>query len=641
MRNSDHPSLPYRSDIDGLRAIAVIAVVLFHADFAFAKGGFIGVDVFFVISGFLITSILTRELPAGLDGLGRFYERRARRIIPAITVMLVAVGIAGFLMFPPNQLIQTAKALLATIVFGANFFFWQTSSYFGPEAALNPLTHMWSLGVEEQFYVFFPICLWLVLQCPRRFRSAAVICAAIFSWGLGYWLSFNHPPSAFYMLPARAWELLIGSSLALANLRWPSRIASRQLMGFVGILLVGIGFAVIDDKTKYPGFHALLPVMGTAALLAAGGGAASTVTRLLSCPFLVAVGLRSYSIYLWHWPVLVGTKAYLGEFNLNAGQVAVAILIGLLCAEFSYRLIERPFRNKSRITLPTMAYGLTGISIGLAAWSVAAVWQHGMVWRFSPEVIQLDADAGAYSSKALACFSNSRFESFGNVETCRLGAAQEKFSFVLWGDSHAGAIAPAIASLATAHRKSGYLAAMSSCPPFLALHTGVRDQNTMTCEHNNRYVLNAIMASRDVDTVFLFASWQRYHDEAPAKMVAGIKALAKALKQSGKTVVLIHGMPRPDMPVPWTLARKIAANQDAPSSPRPFEPWLKATKAKTDIVTADLSEALCDDQKCALTKNGRALYVDSSHLSQPANDLVIAPWLYSKFTNWPEPRALR
>ena len=137
----------------------------------------------------------------------------------------------------------------------------------------------------------------------------------------------------------------------------------------------------------------------------------------------------------------------------------------------------------------------------------------------------------------------------------------------------------------------------------------------MTCEHNNRYVLNAIMASRDVDTVFLFASWQRYHDEAPAKMVAGIKALAKALKQSGKTVVLIHGMPRPDMPVPWTLARKSAANQDAPSSPRPFEPWLKATKAKTDIVTADLSEALCDDQKCALTKNG---------LVAPTDDVIRA-----------------
>ena len=565
MREANQKSLPYRSDIDGLRAIAVIAVLLFHADFAFAKGGFIGVDIFFVISGFLITSILTREHSAGMAGLRQFYERRARRIIPAISAMVFAVMIGGFLLFPPNQFEQTAKAILATLMFGANFFFWQTSSYFGPESALNPLTHMWSLGVEEQFYVIFPICLWVVLRFIERWRLAIILFIAMLSFGLSYWLTSNHPPSAFYMLPARAWELLIGSSLALGISNWPLRSLHRQLLGIAGIALIAIGFAVIDGRTAYPGLHALLPVVGTTALLAAGAAPSSVATRAFSSPILVAIGLRSYSIYLWHWPVLVWTKTYRGEFYLGAGHVIGAAIIGLLLAELSYRLIERPFRDRRRVALSTMVYGVTAISLLLAASSVAVLWQHGLPWRFSPQVVRLDADTNSYSAQSKACFADSGAQSFGKVEACRLGPAGNAISFVLWGDSHAGAIAPSLAALATAHSKGGYLAAMSSCPPFLAISAEPRDHNAVACEKNNSHVLNSIIASKDIETVFLFASWQRYYDEDPILLVSGLKTLAKELKQSGKTAVLIHGMPRPDIPVPWVLARKSAANQSIPS----------------------------------------------------------------------------
>jgi peptidoglycan/LPS O-acetylase OafA/YrhL len=640
MRDANQISLPYRPDIDGLRAIAVIAVVLFHADIAFAKGGFIGVDIFFVISGFLITSILARQHSAGMAGLRQFYERRARRIIPAISAMLFAVMIGGFLLFPPNQIEQTAKAILATLLFGANFFFWLTSSYFGPESSLNPLTHMWSLGVEEQFYVVFPVCLWVVLRFLERWRLVIMLCIAVLSFGLSYWLTPHHPPSAFYMLPARAWELLIGSSLALGISNWPLRSLHRQLLGIAGIALIANGFAVIDAKTAYPGWHALLPVVGTAALLAAGGAPGSVATRVFSSPILVAIGLRSYSIYLWHWPVLVWTKTYRGEFYLGAGHVTGAIIIGLVLAELSYRLIERPFRDRGRITLAAFVYGVVAISLLLAASSVAVLWQHGLPWRFSPQVARLDGDANAYSAQSMACFANSGTQSFGKVKACRLGPNANAINFVLWGDSHAGAIAPSLAALATAHSKSGYLAAMSSCPPFLAISAGTRDQNAVTCEKNNSHVLNSIIASKGIDTVFLFASWQRYYDEDPMFMVNGLKTLAKTLEQSGKTVVLIHGMPRPDIPVPWVLARKSAANQSLPLLAQPAEPWLKTVKTSTGIVTANLAEALCGGGNCILARDGRALYVDSSHLSQPANDLVVTPWLYSKFADWPKPAAL-
>jgi peptidoglycan/LPS O-acetylase OafA/YrhL len=640
MRDANQILLTYRPDIDGLRAIAIIAVVLFHADFAFAKGGFIGVDIFFVISGFLITSILARGHSAGMPGLGQFYERRARRIIPAISAMLMAVMVGGFLLFPPNQFDQTAKAILATLLFGANFFFWQTSSYFGPESALNPLTHMWSLGVEEQFYVVFPLCLWLVLRYLYKFRLAIVLCIAVMSFGLSYWLTSNHPPSAFYMLPARAWELLIGSSLALGISNWPLRSLHRQLLGIAGIFLIAVGFAVINTKTAYPGFHALLPVVGTAALLAAGGEPGSVATRVFSSPILVAIGLRSYSIYLWHWPVLVLTKTYRGEIYLGIGHVIAAILIGLFLAELSYRLVERRFRDRRRIALSAVVYAVTAISLLLAASSAAVLWQNGMAWRFTPQVVRLDADVNAYSVQSKACFAINGAQRFGRADACRLGPTANTIRFVLWGDSHAGAIAPSLAALATAHSNAGYLAAMSSCPPFLAIGAGSRNQNAIVCEKNNSHVLNSILASKNVDTVFLFASWQRYYDEDPVAMKSGLKKLAKTLQQFGKTVVLIHGMPRPDIPVPWVLARKSAADQSLPLIPRPAELWLKTVTAGTGIATANLSEALCRGQNCALERSGRSLYADSSHLSQPANELVITPWLDSKFANWPKPAVL-
>ena len=626
----------YRPDIDGLRAIAVISVVLFHADFALASGGFIGVDIFFVISGYLISSILLREFPAGWRGLGQFYERRARRIIPAITAMVIAVVIGGVLLFPPNQLILTAKAVLATQLFGANFYFWQTAGYFAPESALNPLTHMWSLGVEEQFYLIFPICLWGTTTFFSRFRLAIIITIAVLSFALSWWLTFNHPPSAFYLLPARAWELLLGSALALTGGRWTLPQSYRQVMGATGAVLIVAGLAVIDRKTPFPGVYALLPAFGTAALLAAGGGVGSAVTRLLSSSSLVAIGLRSYSIYLWHWPVLVWTKTWTGDINPGPWSVTAAILCALLLAEISYRLIERPFRERGRIALSSIVYGFAATSIFLAAWSVAIVGQQGMPWRFSQQVVQLDADANAYSAQSMKCFGDSSLESFATIKACKLGAVQQRLDFVLWGDSHAGAIAPAISKLAQDRGRSGYLAAMSSCPPFQLYRTRTPATNAETCEQNNRDVLHKILASNTIQTVFLFASWQRYYDEDADYMVDSIVRLSAALKLGGKTVLLIHGMPRPDIPVPWTLARYKAAGKPQLVLPRPIEPWLTSVTTNSGIITANLSNALCTADACALSRNGRALYVDGSHLSQPANDLVIAPWLTTRFVDWPQ-----
>lgn len=634
---TDYPLPKYRPDIDGLRAIAVIFVVLFHADFGFAKGGFIGVDIFFVISGFLISSILLHEFSAGPAGFLQFYQRRARRIIPAITVMVAAVLISGIFLFPPNQFLMAAKAALATLLFGANFFFWRNSSYFAPESALNPLTHMWSLGVEEQFYLIFPICLWFVLRFFNRSRLVVILIGLMLSFGLGWWLTFIHPPSAFYLLPARAWQLLLGCALALVNDRLVLRSSYRQAFGLMGILLIGTGLAVIDNKTLYPGFHALLPSFGTAALLVAGGraGQDSIATRMLLSPFLVATGLRSYSIYLWHWPILVWTRTAFGDINLGLLQTALAMLCTLIVAEISYRFIERPFRERSRIAWPTMLYSVVAASLLIAAAAIAVIAQKGMAWRFSPQVVQLDADSNTYPVQSITCFNDTRLESFARIETCTLGARQKRIDFVLWGDSHAGAIAPSLSALAQARDKAGYLAGMSSCPPFRLQAPGIQDQNAKICAQNNRYILRKILSADGIHTVFLFASWQSYYDEEPDHMAKSMIELSAMLKKSGKTIILIHGMPRPDIEVPWVLARHTDAGKAIPVAHRPNEPWLKMVAANSAIISVNLSDAFCIGQACALSSYGRALYVDGAHLSQPANDLVIAPWLAKQFPEWP------
>ena len=342
--------MQYRSEIDGLRALAVVPVILFHAGFDWFAGGFVGVDVFFVISGYLITTIIINELAEDNFTIANFYERRARRILPALFfVMLVCLPFA-LIILPPASLKMFGQSLIATSSFLSNILFWQQSGYFDTSSELKPLLHTWSLAVEEQYYIFFP--LFLLATWKLGIRWIVIILSVLFvaSLGVAQWGAINIPNAAFFLLPTRGWELLIGVFLAfyLNKFSYLKSFAVNQALSFAGFMMIGYSIVVFDETTPFPGFYALLPTVGTG-LLILSAVPKTVVHKLLSLSPFVGIGLISYSAYLWHQPILAFTRGISLE-ETSYCYLIVSCLSSLVLGYISWRWIEKPFRNRKRIT---------------------------------------------------------------------------------------------------------------------------------------------------------------------------------------------------------------------------------------------------------------------------------------------------
>ncbi|MGB3317346.1 MAG: acyltransferase, partial [Albidovulum sp.] len=352
----------YRREIDGLRAIAVLPVILFHAGFESFSGGFIGVDVFFVISGYLITAILINDLERGGFSILKFYERRARRILPALfTVVLVSIP-AGFLLMTPTQMRDFAQSIVAVVLFASNILFWREEGYFAAASELKPLLHTWSLAVEEQYYLLFPLLLFLLWPLGRRRVVWMVIAVAAASLTLSEWGTLNLPGFTFYLAPTRAWELFAGSLCAFATLGRPQR--SSDLLSGIGLALIVVAIFGFDRTLPFPGLYALVPVLGTA-LIIVFAGTGTAVHLLLSTRPLVGIGLISYSAYLWHQPLF----AFARIKSLSAPPEGVMMLLSglsLMLAWGSWRFVEQPFRRTQGPLLPTRRNVFTASAIAAA-----------------------------------------------------------------------------------------------------------------------------------------------------------------------------------------------------------------------------------------------------------------------------------
>jgi peptidoglycan/LPS O-acetylase OafA/YrhL len=341
------PSTGYRADIDGLRAIAVLSVVLFHARVAPFSGGYVGVDIFFVISGFLITRLIADDIEQRRFSIVHFYERRIRRIFPALYLVVLICFIPALWLLMPLDLKRFGEAAAATTVFLSNVLFWHRSGYFGESATVQPLLHTWSLAVEEQFYVVYPLFLIVVMRLMRGHGRRLLLIAGLLVASLiasvvitRYW-----PSAGFYLPASRAWELLLGAMLAL---RPPAPIhnrAMRELIAGGGLAAILAAIFLFSPETAFPGYAALLPCLGAAALIYAGTSGRSVATSLLGAPACRFVGLISYSFYLWHWPLIVFTQ-YWYDQRAPAWAVALAVLASAGLGALSWRWIEHPFRQK-------------------------------------------------------------------------------------------------------------------------------------------------------------------------------------------------------------------------------------------------------------------------------------------------------
>jgi peptidoglycan/LPS O-acetylase OafA/YrhL len=656
--------LRYRAEIDGLRALAVGSVILFHAGFTVFEGGFVGVDVFFVISGYLITSILISEFEDDRFRLANFYERRARRILPALFVVMAACLPFAWMWLMPGHMQQFALSLASVSVFSSNIQFWRESGYFDTAADLKPLLHTWSLAVEEQYYILFPLFLILAWPLGRRRVFWLLFSGAAASLAMAQWGSHHKPEAAFYLLPARGWELLIGSLSAcylFTRDREPNRLL-EQLGSLAGMALLLYSIIVFNSHTPFPGLYALAPTVGTALIIIFANGE-TIVNRALRNRFLVGLGLISYSAYLWHWPLFVFAK-YRSLTAPPAYLMSLLCVVTLMLAYLSWRFIEQPFRQKQRISRRVILSMAAPIAASFFMLGASGYIEQGFPFRFSPDVLSLAQSGTDKNPRQDECVSDIH-KYLSPKDACGIGNPDHIVG-VLWGDSHSDALAVA---LGDALSKSGLgMKHMwyASCPPIPGLHDAA--QPARECERYTKDVLQRIENDNSIKAVVLAARWTLYlegtffnngeggnESTVPAVIDAveykdgpGPEAGRKdrvrrlyidgvrKLLATGKNIILVYPIPEVGWDAPSYAAKRVwfaGAHTPLTTSYAAFLSRNKDAIAALDSIGdyPNLEriyphKALCDTvvkNRCIVTLGARSLYYDDNHLSNYGATFVV------------------
>lgn len=641
----------YRPEIDGLRAVAVLAVLLFHADFG-ASGGYIGVDVFFVISGFLITSLIWKDLEDGRFTLAHFWERRARRIVPALVVVTLAILLAGWFLLMPADFKSLGRASAAQAVFAANIHYWFDSGYFAGAADEKPLLHTWSLAVEEQFYFIIPVLLWGMFRFAGMRTRAGVI--SLFATGFVISLAASiygvaHAPSAaFYLLPTRAWELLCGSLVAVLPLS-PLLLRHRSLRevcALAGLALILIASFFYTRETPFPGLAALPPCAGTALLIWANGrmdGRAPTaIGKLLSRRPVVFIGLISYSLYLWHWPFLAFSK-YLAFTPLSAGYRAAMLGFGFLFAVLSWKYVETPFRKRTLGASRRAVFGYAGAGL-------AAVFSFGLLcmkMQGFPQRLPAQAQefANARSDTAFQNELTTGDIRAGKLVPIGLMDTALRPTVLVWGDSHAMAALPAIDAFLKEKRLVGRSATHSSTAPVLDWFTQTKWGFAEEAIAYNDAIFSYIQ-THQIPIVILSANWRGYVPRVgPNSNSFGSALLAtiRRLVAIGSHPFILLDVPVHSFDVPRALSRSIVsrANIDSLSA----KPMDREKFDTLDLKTAAEIEAaggrFLDPKPRFLDPTGQyyiiqsnriALYSDEQHISTKGARLILLPFLRDSLT---------
>ncbi|WP_420862177.1 acyltransferase family protein [Algirhabdus cladophorae] len=617
------PALGYRPDIDGIRAIAVALVVVFHFELIpMGRAGFIGVDVFFVLSGFLITRIILAGLTNNTFSIAAFYTARVRRLYPALLTVLSLYLLVGWFVFLPDMFAELATESLFSQLYIINFYFWQEVNYFGLQAKQIPLLHMWSLAVEEQFYIFYPLVLMLLYRYAKPALLPVLIFTVLASFALGWFASGWKPWAAFYLLPTRAWELGAGGVLAIALARTEVPHWLAHIAGWAGLALIGFALFIYTPLLLFPGWFAVLPVLGAMALILAGSAqqGPTAVSRMLALSPMVWLGRISYPLYLVHWPIIIVLAQMLPEVSWTMRALGLAGSVVLSWAIMLF--IETPIRQKRRLNSNRAMWGtFGGTTAALITISAVLMINSGAPGRFDPQV------------STLLTYADDQPHAFKPCDwprpTCLLGAPDQQPTVALFGDSHANAYATALDMALKARQQTGVLMFGSTCMPVLNMG-GPR------CDDFTKASLERLETNQTIKTVFLASIWRQANSkgglivgdtiiQGPALHAVFQKNLVETvtrLQDSGKTVVLIDPLFATPSFVPKTMARNLAFGTNWPvdvaraDHDAEFSFAQAAFDAATDAGATRISplEIVCSETLCSGTLDGTPLYTDNSHI---------------------------
>lgn len=636
----------YRADIDGLRAIAVLSVVFHHIGVPGFSGGFVGVDIFFVISGYLITRIIDGEIQGGQFSLSGFYERRIRRIFPALYPVLACSIAFGYLLLMPEDLLSLGKSVAATALFFSNILFSGESGYFDAPALQKPLRHTWSLAVEEQFYIVLPLLLVLIDKYARGRKLAVLLVLAILSFCANIYNIREHQTQVFYFAHTRAWELIVGSIIALRLNHETVPSLSRRILPVIGILLITCSVCFYDETLKYPGYFALAPVTGACMIIYAGSDNKSFVGRLLSLKPAVYIGLISYSLYLWHWPVIVYYK-YVSFRELSVFEDVVIVILSVLLGYLSWRFVEQPFRRQSSPFIGRKIVILSG-SVAVCLFAGIGIFYEKMKGfpdrHPKSEYYEMPLELDRYGLMKPA-------KSIDGVDIFRYGDENIEPSYIVWGDSHADRVALSVMEKSDEYHKSGYLAFHAGFIPLVGVR--VNDSNSNLFGDG---VVSFIRTHPNIKTVFLAGIWgayaneHRYMDawkvklwdlEKPANngsnvevMRSGFVRTLRVLEKMGRRVVIVSDVPELGLnPKRLFWVRDVllhGSTQEYLPSAYDYGVWNKEYSYITDVMLKDSGvfvlhpeKLLFDDnRKVMIVADKKLLYDDADHLSKYGTHFV-------------------
>ncbi len=638
--------LYYRPEIDGLRAVAVLSVLLFHAKFEFIPGGFMGVDIFFVLSGFLITSIILKGLNNNSFSFIDFWERRARRILPASFVVVLCTLIAAYIIFLPSDLIQLGKEMASQSLFGSNFLFAKQGGYFDTTNDLKPMLHNWSLAVEEQFYMFFPLGMLIISKFLKN-KFALILWLGFFmSLALCLYYVEISQRFAFYLLPFRSWELIAGALVAVHFPTKPFPKVMKESLSLFGISLIFIALVFYKETMLFPSYIALLPVIGTSLVLISSKTTDTFVSKILSFQPIVFIGLISYSLYLWHWPILVFTNysiypLYDYTLMMGVGCMALAVALSVL----TWAFVEQPIRKKTILSSRSQIMSVSASGLFLMALiGGALIYTKGLPDRYDAQILKYSESVNDINPYRENCDKPS-ISNINSSDVCQTNKDAGKPTFALWGDSHADAIAPAFFNLSNKYNKNGYLLTSSGCPPILSVENNdpVYEYN---CSEQNNAFLN-LLIRENIKKVYIVSSWKvlsnkfdeiestteypGYSEFYPNLKFAALAKTLDTLKEAAIDIYILQNVPtaKKEPPIMLALQEKYNIENKYAIDIEDYENDLNnGIGAFQEIYKGDgihyidPRPLLCNDEVCHTELDGGSLYYNKSHISAYGAELL-------------------